>query len=123
MAGRFPLYADADVHGPLVEALIRGGWEVVRAVDRFPEGERDETHFGCAARENRVLVSNDHDQLAEAQRWVTEGRDFRGLVWWSKVTERRRMTVGRFLEAFEELARRADDPFAGYPIVYLRPEE
>ena len=38
MAGRFPLYTDADVYGPLVEMLVRRGWDVVRAVDAFPEG-------------------------------------------------------------------------------------
>ena len=64
LAGRFPLYCDADIHGPLVDGLLRGGWDVARAIDRYPKGERDETHFECAVREGRVLVSNDPDQLA-----------------------------------------------------------
>jgi hypothetical protein len=63
---RFPLYTDADVHGPYVEALRRSGWDIVRAVDEFPEGTSDPIHFERAAREGRVLVSNDIDQLVDA---------------------------------------------------------
>jgi hypothetical protein len=59
VAGRFPLYTDADVHGPLVEALIRRGWDVLRAVDAFPEGTQDDLHFARAARLERVMVSCD----------------------------------------------------------------
>jgi len=45
VAARFPLYTDADVHGPLVKALKRAGWDVVRAIDELPEGEEDPPHF------------------------------------------------------------------------------
>ena len=38
VAARFPLYADADVHGPLIAALCQRGWDIVRAIDRFPQG-------------------------------------------------------------------------------------
>ena len=38
MAGRFPLYADADVRGPLIKALRNAGWDVVRAIDELIEG-------------------------------------------------------------------------------------
>ena len=31
MAGRFPLYTDADIHGPVVKALVSADWDVVRA--------------------------------------------------------------------------------------------
>jgi hypothetical protein len=50
VAGRFPLYTDADVHGPLIEALILRGWDVLRAVDHCPEGTEDPVHFEEAAR-------------------------------------------------------------------------
>lgn len=63
---RFRLYTDADIHGPYVEALRRKGWDVTRAVDAYPEGTDDPIHFERAAREGRVLVSNDLDQLVIA---------------------------------------------------------
>jgi predicted nuclease of predicted toxin-antitoxin system len=58
---RFPLYADADVHGPLIAALRKRGWDVARAIDLYPERTADAVHFERAAKENRVLVSNDED--------------------------------------------------------------
>ena len=63
MAGRFRIYTDADIHGPLVQALKRRSWDLVRAVDAYPEGQDDRTHFEHAAKEGRVLVSNDVDQI------------------------------------------------------------
>ena len=57
MAGRFPLYTDADVHGPVVKAL--------------------QSHYTV-------------------------------------------MGPGDFVATFEELAAR-DDPFAGYPILHIKP--
>ena len=53
MAGRFPLYTDADIHGPLVEALIRRGWNVLRAVEEFPEGTQDDLSSQMAAGSSR----------------------------------------------------------------------
>jgi predicted nuclease of predicted toxin-antitoxin system len=77
VAGRFPLYTDADVHGPLILALRRRGWDVIRAIDLYPPGTADVVHFERAARENRVLISNDQDM---ANRWLADGRPFRGLI-------------------------------------------
>ena len=120
MAGRFRLYTDADVHGPFVHALKRTGWDLVRAVDLYPEGQDDRTHFERAAREGRVLVSNDVDQVRIAQEWILAGRQFPGLITWPKADERR-MTGTDFAAAFEALARE-DNPFDPYPIVYLKPK-
>ena len=119
MAGRFPLYRDADIHGPVVEGLRQRGWDVLRASDRFPERTSDLTHFEEAARLGRVLVSNDSDMKALAEKWLDEGRPFRGLVWWPR-KRYARMSVSDILQTFEDLARR-DEPFAAYPIVHLAP--
>jgi hypothetical protein len=118
VAGRFPLYTDTDVHGPLVEALIRRGWDLVRGIDTFPEGTDDRDHFEEASRLGRVLVANDSDMKALAERWLDEGRTFSGLVWWPR-KQYARMSVSDIVSAFEELARR-DEPFA-YRIFYLKP--
>lgn len=120
MAGRFPLYTDACVDGPVVEALVHAGWNVQRAVDAFPEGTDDPAHFACAAQQSRVLVSNDIDMKLLAESWAAEGRPFPGLVWWP----RRHYAIlgpGDFVAAFEDLAAH-DDPFAGYPIIHLKPK-
>lgn len=119
MAVGFPLYTDADVLGPLVDALRSAGWDLVRAVDLYPQGEDDLVHFERAAKEGRVLVAVDEDQERIAHRWLREGRPFRGLVTWEKDHERH-MSVGDFLRAFEDLSRKSD-AFA-YPIQYIKPK-
>lgn len=119
MAGRFPLYLDADIHGPVVQGLIAAGWDVVRAVDLFPEGTDDVVHFARAAQERRVLVSNDSDMRVIAENWLREGRPYIGLVWWPR-RQYARMSAGDILRAFEDLAARAE-PFSEYSIVVIRP--
>jgi hypothetical protein len=37
VAGRFSLYTDADVDGPVVKALQSAGWDVLRAIDAYRE--------------------------------------------------------------------------------------
>ena len=120
MAARFPLYTDADVDGPVVQALIDRGWEVVRAIDLFPEETQDEVHFAYAASQGRVIVGNDLDMKLMAERWHAEQRPFRGLVWWPR-EHYGRMKPGDFVEAFEDLAARQEDPFGGYPLIHIKP--
>lgn len=79
MAGRFPLYTDADIHGPVVEALIDAGWDVLRAIDALPEGTPDGLQLERAARERRVYVANDRRIEPMAHAWLREGKAFRGL--------------------------------------------
>jgi hypothetical protein len=119
VAGRFPLYPDADVHGPLVQALRRLGWDVMRAVDAFPEGTDDEVHFAHAAQLDRVMLSNDHGVRRLAVAWLRQGRRFRGLIAWPQ-DHYARMTIADFIEQFDELAAK-DDPFS-YPIQCLKPK-
>jgi predicted nuclease of predicted toxin-antitoxin system len=59
VAGRFPLLADACVNDYLVQGLKARGWDVVRAVDLYPEATKDEVLFARAAAEGRVFVTND----------------------------------------------------------------
>lgn len=121
MAGRFPLYTDADIHGPVVEGLRRRGWDIMRAVDRFPERTADPVHFAEAAHLGRVLVSNDSDMRAIAEQWLQESRAFAGLVWWPR-KHYARMSTSDILEAFEELARR-DSPTVETFVERTRHEE
>jgi hypothetical protein len=66
VAGRFPLFTDADVHGPLIKALIERGWDVVRSVDTYPEGTDDKVLFEYAAKNARVFVTNDQPAVVVA---------------------------------------------------------
>lgn len=120
MAGRFPLFTDADVDGPVVEALIQAGWDVERAVDAFPEGTKDPIHFAHAASAGRAMVSNDLDMKLLAQAWYEQRSRFVGLVWWPR-RHYATMSPGDFVAAFQELAAR-DDPFSPYPIVHIKPK-
>ena len=120
MAGRFPLYTDADIHGPVVDALIDAGWDVLRAIDALPEGTLDGPHFKRAADEGRVYVANDRRIEPIAHAWLADGRKFRGLISWPRA-HYARMSAGDFLEAFEELARQ-EDPFGFYPIIHIKPK-
>ena len=121
MAGRFPLYTDADVRGPLIHALRANGWDVLRAIEAFPEKTADPIHFERAARLGRVLVSNDEYQLLLAIQWLASGRGFAGLVTWPQA-HYSRASVGDFVRAFERLAAQ-DDPLANYPIIHLAPRD
>jgi hypothetical protein len=47
--GRFRLYADANIRGPVIDGLVRHGWDLVRAVDAYPEGPDDDVHLDRAA--------------------------------------------------------------------------
>jgi len=119
VAGRFPIYTDADVRGPLIKALRKLGWDIVRAIDLYPEKTVDPVHFERAVEMGRVLVSNDEGQQLRAVTWHAEGRTFPGLITWRQEMYKL-MTYGELAEAFERLAEQ-DEPFAAYPIIRIRP--
>jgi hypothetical protein len=114
--GRFALFTDENVDGPLIKALDARGWDVLRAVDVFGERTDDAVLFAYAAERGRVFVTGDRPAEAVAIRWLQEGRGFRGMIRCPTGA----MSVGDLLTAFERLAKQAH-PFDGYPIVYLKP--
>lgn len=116
MPGRFALFTDENIAGPLIKALSARGWDVVRAVDVFGERTDDEALFAYAADHRRVFVTGDRPAEAVAIRWLRKGRAFRGMI----RCPTSEMTVGDLLAAFENLAEE-EDPFGGYPIVYVKP--
>ena len=120
MAGRFPLYADADVRGPLVKALKRVGWDVVRAIDELPEGAEEPPHFERAVALGRVFVANDEGQEIRANKWYRQGRAFPRLITWRQ-KDYSKMTYGEIVEVFEELGLQ-ENPFSPYHIVRINPK-
>ena len=114
MAAGFPLYTDADVHGPLIVALRAHGWDLVRAIDLYPQGTADTVHFEAAAKQNRVLVSNDQDMEVIANRWLEARRPFRGLILWPQ-EHYKRMGYGWLVARIEALS----EPFP-HPVIHLK---
>jgi len=114
----FPLLTDNHVRQQIVEGLRVRGWDVVRAIDAFPEGTDDEVLFEYAAKQRRVFVSSDEPAQEIPKRWLREGRGFRGMACWPQ-KHHQRMTDGDFIAALEELAANPD-AFA-YPIQYIKP--
>ena len=77
MPGRFRLLTDENIPGPLIEALMKSGWDVVRTIDVYGEQSDDEWVFVYAVEHDRVLVSTDTDHLIIGRRWLDHGRGFR----------------------------------------------
>lgn len=76
----------------------------------------DEVLFAHAAAGGRVFVTEDRAIKAIAERWLRDGRAFRGLI----ILPQQGMSPGEIAEAMDELAKE-DDPFSPYPIVYIKP--
>lgn len=104
MPGRFGILTDENIDGPVTQGLRAHGWDVVLTIDVFGEESDDDVIFKWAVDHDRVLVTSDTDCLATARRWLEEGRSFR-MVYWHQ-GRHQRVRVGRFVEAFEELAHK-----------------
>jgi predicted nuclease of predicted toxin-antitoxin system len=116
VAGRFPLFTDENIDGPIIQGLRHRGWDVQHAEEEFGEKTKDTPIFEHAAKQERVFVSTDHDILPIAKKWIQEGRPFR-LIWWEQM-ETQRILLPVVLDAFDALAAKPN-AFA-YPIEYLR---
>lgn len=117
MARGFAVFTDNHVQQAIVDGLLDRGWDVVRAVDAFPEGTDDAVLLEHAAGDGRVFVTNDEDLLAIAADWLEHRRPFPGVVYWHE-EDYAAMTTGEILRAFENLALRF--PF-NYPIRFVTP--
>jgi predicted nuclease of predicted toxin-antitoxin system len=116
--GRFPLFTDNHVRQQIIEGLVREGWDVVRAIDVFPEATDDEILFPYAAEQGRVFVTCDKRIHAIAIDRLKAGQPFRMIFW--RLERHRRMSDGDFVRAFEEIAKKPD-AFA-YAIEYVKPK-
>lgn len=118
MAGRFPLLVDEHVPKPLVQALQRLGWTVVRVVDLtdLGQGSDDDQVFAYALEHGYVVLSSDERALWRPRRYREQDQPFLGMACWPQ-RHRSRMTIGQTVEALEQMAEE-DDPFAyGYRFI------
>jgi predicted nuclease of predicted toxin-antitoxin system len=114
--GRFPLFTDENIDGPIIRGLRQRGWDVLHATKELGEETKDAPLFQLAARLDRVFVSTDRHMLQLAKKWLEANRPFR-MIWWEQ-SETQRIHLSVVLDAFEDLAAQ-DDVFA-YPIAYLK---
>jgi hypothetical protein len=117
VAGRFRLYMDADIDGRLIHALRAAGWDMVRAIDLYPEGTDDSIHLARARLEGRVLAANDRDMKRHAEAALARNETLPGLIWWPRQLYAR-LSFKEFVASFERLAAE-DDPFGNNPIRIL----
>jgi NAD(P)-dependent dehydrogenase (short-subunit alcohol dehydrogenase family) len=75
--GRFPLFTDENVDGPIIRGLRQRGWDVQHATKELGEKTKDAPIFHLAASLDRVFVSTDKDMLKLAKSWLAAGRPFR----------------------------------------------
>jgi len=118
VAKPFALFTDNHVRQPIIDALRRSGWDVVRAVDLFGERNNDEEIFRYASAQGRAFLTSDQGIHEIAHRWLREGRSFRMIYWWAE--HRRRMSDGEVVDAVERLA--ADPDAFAYVIEYIKPQ-
>ena len=114
---RFTLFTDNHVRQQIVGALKREGWDVLRAIDVFPESTGDDVLFAYAARHDRVFVTSDSRIHALAMEALEAGTPFRMVFW--RFERHREMSDGAFVRALEEVA--AQPGAFAYPIEYIKP--
>jgi hypothetical protein len=77
------LASDADVHGDILRGLLRrlATIDLVRVQDALAEGTRDPEVLAWAARENRVLITNDRNTMVGCARGrVAAGEAVPGVI-------------------------------------------
>jgi hypothetical protein len=77
------LASDADIHGEIVRGLRRRlpQIDLVRLQDALPEGTPDREVLAWAARENRVLITNDRNtMIGFAYERVAAGEHVPGVI-------------------------------------------
>jgi predicted nuclease of predicted toxin-antitoxin system len=88
VSGRFPLFTDENVDGPVIRGLRQRGWDVQHASEEVGEKTKDLPLLEQATEIGRVFVSTDKDMLPIAKQWAREGRAFRMIWWEQKRTQR-----------------------------------
>ena len=77
------LASDADVHGDIIRGLRRRSSDIdlVRAQEALPEGTPDTEVLAWAARQNRVLITNDRNTMVGlAYQRVAQGESVPGVI-------------------------------------------
>lgn len=112
------LASDADVHGDIIRGLRRQlpALDLVRVQDALPEGTPDEAVLEWAARENRVLITNDRNTMVgHAWQRVTAEEKVPGVI----VTTNDQSIGAAINDTHLIVEYMAEDDIRGQVVVYL----
>lgn len=84
------LYADENVDEGIVRGLRLRGLDIITAVDAGMTGKTDSEQLSHAFMHGRVLLTSDQDFLELHLRWMQEGRQHAGIIYYSQY----RVTIG-----------------------------
>ena len=74
--------ADEHVDRAIVKGLRKHGADVVTAQEQGLDGLDDEALLAAAAKDDRLILTNDKDFLAIHAKWVKQGHPHTGIVFW-----------------------------------------
>ena len=78
------LYADENVDDRIIRGLRRRGLDIITTVEAGLTGNTDSEQLSHAAVHSRVLLTCDQDFLELHRRWLREGRQHCGIIYYSQ---------------------------------------
>lgn len=78
------LYADENVDDRIIRGLRLRGIDIVSVVESGMTGKPDPEQLSRAASDGRVLLTSDQDFLELHLRWLREGREHSGIIYYSQ---------------------------------------
>lgn len=109
-----PGFADEHVNRRIVQGLQRRGMDVVTAQERGRRSTDDALLLAEAAREGRLMLTNDTDFLRLHHDWMNTGQDHAGIVFWSM-----ELPIGQAVLRIFDFATRTDPAAAVNHLEYL----
>ena len=78
------LYADENVDDRIIRGLRLRGIEIATVVEAGMTGKSDRDQLSHASLDGRVLLTSDQDFLELHPRWIKEGRQHSGIIYYSQ---------------------------------------
>lgn len=101
------LALDHHYSADIAAKLRERGHDVIAVIERGWHAEKDEPLLTLCVEEQRALMTNNVGDFALiTRRWAAEGRRHPGLIFTSDASmPRGRDTIGRFVDALDDLMR------------------
>ena len=78
------LYADENVDDRIIRGLRQRGLDIVTVVEAGLAGRSDPEQLSHATLDGRVLLTSDQDFLQLHLRWMGEGKEHAGIIYYSQ---------------------------------------
>ncbi|MEX0802413.1 MAG: DUF5615 family PIN-like protein [Candidatus Binatia bacterium] len=78
------LYADENVDDRIIRGLRLRGIDIITAVEAGMTGKADAEQLSYASLNSRVLLTSDQDFIEMHPRWIREGRQHAGIIYYSQ---------------------------------------